>query len=99
MELLENEPDHLLKPAIRVECEADMPVPCVADGDRDPELTAPRLRPGRLVHARADDTQLELGDAALHTEQQTVVRAARIVHAVQVDDAGLDQPAQLEQMM
>src|SRR5262245_4580517 len=76
-----------------------MPVPCVADGDRDPELAAPRLRPGRLVHARADDTQLELGDAALHAEQEPVVRTARIVHAVEVDDAGLDQAAQLEQMM
>src|SRR5262245_66354629 len=76
-----------------------MPVPCIADGDRDPELAAPRLRPGRLVHARADDTQLELRDAALHAEQEPVVRTARIVHAVEVDDAGLDQPAQLEQMM
>ena len=35
--------------------------------------------------------QLELADAALHAEQQAIVRPARVVDAVEVDDAGLDQ--------
>ena len=84
---------------IRIEAETDVPIPGVADRDRDPQLAAPRLRSCRLVHSGSDDAQLELADAALHAEQQAIVRAARIVDAVEIDDAGLDQPAQLEQMM
>ena len=36
--------------------------------------------------------------AALHTEQQAIVRPARVVYAIKVDDTGLHQSAQLKQM-
>ena len=76
-----------------------MPVPDVADRDRDPQLAAPRLRSYRVVHPRSDDPQLELADAALHAEQQAIVRPARVVHAIKVDDAGIHQSAQLQEMV
>ena len=98
-ELLEHQPDHLLQPSIRIEAEADVPVPGVADRHRDPKLAAPRFRSYRVVHPGSDDSQLELADAPLHAEQQAVVGPARVVHAIKVDDTGIHQSAQLEQMM
>ena len=88
-----------MQPAIGIEAETDVAIPGVADWSRDPQLAAPRLRSCRLVHSGSDDVQLELADAALHAEQQAVVGAARVVHTVEVDDAGFHQSAQLEQMM
>ena len=43
--------------------------------------------------------QLELADAALHAQQQPVVGPARVIDAVDVDDARLYQAAQFEQVM
>src|SRR5262245_41029695 len=68
-ELLKDKPDHLLQPPVRIEAEADVPVPSVTDWTRDPQLAAPGLRSCRLVHPRSDDPQLELADAPLHAEQ------------------------------
>jgi hypothetical protein len=99
MELLEHQPDHLLQASIRIEAEADVPVPGVADRDRDPQLAALRFRSCRLIHPGSDDSQLELADAPLHAEQQTVVRPARVVYAIEVDDPGIHESAQLQQMM
>jgi hypothetical protein len=41
----------------------------------------------------------QLTDAALHTEKQTIIWATRIVDAIEVDDAGIDETAELEQVM
>jgi hypothetical protein len=41
----------------------------------------------------------QLTDAALHTEKQTIIWATRIVDAIGVDDAGIDETAELEQVM
>src|SRR6266699_2619350 len=68
-ELLKDKPDHLLQPPIRIEAEANVPVPSVTDWTRDPQLAAPGLRSCCLVHPRSDDPQLELADAPLHAEQ------------------------------
>src|SRR5260221_564837 len=43
-ELLEHQPDYLLQPPIRIETEADVPVPGIADRDRDSQLAALRFR-------------------------------------------------------
>src|SRR6266446_2582575 len=67
--LLKDKPDHLLQPPVRIEAEADVPVPSVTDWTRDPQLAAPGLRSCRLVHPRSNDPQLELADAPLHAEQ------------------------------
>src|SRR6185369_1309269 len=40
-ELLKDELDHLLQPAIRIKTEADMPIPGVADRRGDPQLATP----------------------------------------------------------
>ena len=74
-------------------------MPDVADRHADAQLAAPRLGAGGIEHAGAQHAELELADAALHAEQQPIVRPAGIVDAVEVDDARLDQAAQLEQVM
>src|SRR5882762_8088018 len=49
--------------------------------------------------ARRRGFKLELADAALHAKQQAIVPSARVINAIEIDDAGLHQSAQLEQMM
>src|SRR5258707_6591312 len=73
--------------------------PGIADRHRDPQLAALRFRSCRVVHPGADDPQLELADAALHPKQQAVVRPARIVHAIEVDDTRIHQSTQFQEMM
>jgi hypothetical protein len=98
-ELLEHQPDYLLQPPIWIEAEADVPVPRVADWDRDPQLAALRFRSCRLVHPGSNNPQLELADAPLHAKQQAVVRPAGVVHAIEVDDTGIHQSAQFQEMV
>ena len=57
------------------------------------------LGAGGFEHARPEHAEFELADAALHTQQQPIVGPTRVVHAVQIDDPGLDQTAQLQQMV
>jgi hypothetical protein len=57
--------------------------PCLAD---------PGLRASQM--AAGPRPQIELADAALHTEQQAIVRPARVVYAIKVDEAGFYQSAQ-----
>jgi hypothetical protein len=35
----------------------------------------------------------------LHTQKQPIIRAARIINAVEIDDAGFDKTTQLKQVM
>ena len=98
-EPLEHQSDRLLQANVRIEAEPDLAMPDIADRHADPQLAPAGLRPGGVEHARADHAELELADAALHAKQQTIVRAAGIIDAVEVDDPRLDQPAQLEQVM
>ena len=74
-------------------------MPDVADRHADAQLAAARLGAGGVEHAGAQHAELELADAALHAEQQPIVRPAGVVDAVQVDHPRLDQAAQLEQVM
>ena len=98
-EPLEHLSDRLLQSDVRIEAEPDLAMPDIADRHADPQLAPAGLRPGGVEHARADHAELELADAALHAKQQTIVRSAGIIDAVEVDDPRLDQPAQLEQVM
>jgi len=91
--------DRFLKALIGVKGQAIFAIPEVSDRDADPELAAPRHRASSIMHAGAEHAQFELADASLHAEQQSVVRTARIVDTVHVDDAGLNQAAQIEQVM
>ena len=74
-------------------------MPDVADRHAMPQLAPARLGAGGIEHAGAQHAELELADAALHAQQQPIVRPTGVVDAVEVDDARLDQPAQLEQVM
>jgi len=94
-----HQPDRLLQPEVRVEAEAEVSMPDIADRHADPQLTPARLRSRGVVHARTDHAELELADAALHSKEQPIVRPAGVVDAVEVDHPSLDQPAELEQVM
>jgi hypothetical protein len=95
----EDQPDHLLDPQVGIEAEAELAMPHIADRHADAQLTAPRFGAGGVEHAGTQHTELELADAALHAEQQPVVRPAGVIDPVQIDHARLHQPAELEQVM
>lgn len=88
-----------MQPDVGIDAEPPVAVPDIADRHADPQLATARLSPGGVNHARPDHTQLELADAALHAEQQPVVRPTGVVDAIKVDRTGLDQTAQFKQMM
>jgi len=73
-------------------------MPDGADRHADAQFAAPRFGSGGVEHAGAQHAKLELADAALHAEQEPIVRPAGIVDSVEVDHARLDQAAELEQM-
>src|SRR4051812_9145880 len=95
----EDQPDHFLDPPVRIKAEADLAMPDVADRHADTQLAASRLGTGGIEHTRPQHAELELADAALHTEQQPIVRPAGVVDPVHIDHPRLDQPAKLEQVM
>src|SRR5713226_1018623 len=96
---LEDLAGDFLHSAIRIEAEADLSMPDIADRHGNPEFTASGLGSRGIQHPRSQNAELELTDAALHAQEQAIIRATRVVHAIKVDDAGIDETAQLEQMM
>ncbi len=98
-EALEDPAGDLLDTAIRIEAETNLPMPDKANRHGNPELTSASFGPRGVQHAGAQDTQLEFADATLHSQKQTVIREARIIDAIKVDDAGIDETAELEQVM
>ena len=98
-EPVENQPCGFLDPDVGIKTQPDLAMPDVADRDRDPELSPPRLGTGGVEHARTQNAKLELTNAALHAEQEPIVRATRVVDAVEIYDAGLHQAAKLEEVM
>ena len=98
-EALEDQPYRLLETQVGVEAEAMLTVPEVADRHADAELAALRLGARRIEHPRAQDPKFEFADAALHAEQEAVVRSTRVVHAVEVYHSGLDEAAEFQQVM
>src|SRR5215213_10107919 len=98
-EALEDPAGDFLHAAIRIEAETDLSMPDIADRHRNPEPTSSGLGPCGIQHPRTQNAELELTDAALHAQQQPIIRATRIIDAIEVDDASVDETAQLEQMM
>src|ERR1700678_779208 len=96
---LEDPADDLRDAAIRIEAETDLSMPDIADRHRNPEFTSAGLGPGGVQHPRTQNAEFKLTDAAFHTEKQTIVWATRIVDAIKVDVAGIDETAELEQVM
>src|SRR3954465_472034 len=91
--------DGFLDAQIGIEAEAEIAMPDVSDRHADAQLATPCLGPSGLKHPGAQNAELELADAALHAQEQTVVRATRIVDPLEVNDARFDEPAQFEQVM
>src|SRR3954454_5614648 len=75
----EDQPDHFLDPLVRIEAKTDLAMPDVADRHADAQLATARLGAGGIEHARPQHTELELADAALHAEQQSIVRPAGVI--------------------
>ena len=79
----EDQADHLLNPQVGIEAEADLAMPEVADRHADAQFAPPRLGASGVEHAGTQDAKLELADAALHAQQEPIVRAAGIVDPIQ----------------
>jgi len=58
----------LLDSDVGIKAQADLPMPNVADRHRNPQLPAPGLGTGGVVHAGAQHAEFELADAALHAQ-------------------------------
>ena len=71
-------------------------MPDVTDGHAYPRLAASGFRTRSVIHAGAQHTEFELADAAFHSQQQPIVRAARIVYGIKVDHACADKSAQFQ---
>src|SRR5829696_9465745 len=96
---LEDLTDGFLDAQIGIEAEAEIAMPDVSDRHADAQLAPPCLGPSGLKHPGAQNAELELADAALHAQEQTVVRATRVVDPFEVNHACFDEPAQFEQVM
>ena len=82
-EALENPAGDFLDAAIRIEAQADLPMPDIADRHGDPEFPSAGLRSRGVQHPRSQDAKFELADAALHAQQQAIVGTARVIDAVE----------------
>src|SRR3954462_15008306 len=91
--------DGFLDAQIGIEAGAEIAMPDVSDRHADAQLAPPCLGPGGITHPSAQNAELELADAALHAQEQTVIRATRIVDPLEVNHARFDEPAQFEQVM
>src|SRR3954453_15392641 len=95
----EDQADRFPHAQVGIEAQTGLAVPRVADRHADAQLAAPRLGARGVEHAGAQHPELELADAALHAQEEPVVRVAGVVDPVEVDHPRLDQPAQLEEVV
>jgi hypothetical protein len=98
-EASEDQLDHFLEADVRIEAKARFAMPNVAERNRQAQLAPARLRSHGIEHPSPQDAELELADAALHAQEQAIVRATGIVHPVEINHPRFDQPAQFKQMM
>lgn len=89
----EDQPDHLLQTHIRIEPQTYLTMPDIAERHRKAQFTPARLRPGGIKHPGPEHAQLELADAALHSQEQAIIGQTGIVRTVVIDDAGFDKSA------
>lgn len=79
--------------------ETYLPVPDVPDQYADAQVASPSLGTGGIQHSGTKHPKFELADAALHAEQQPVIRLTRVIDAVEIDDPGVNEPAKLQQVV
>jgi hypothetical protein len=95
----EDQSNRFLQAQIRIKPEADLAVPDVANGHADPQLSPSGFGARGIEHTSAQDPKFKLTDAALHTEQQSIVGPTRIVDTVHIDHPRFDQTTQLKQVV
>ena len=95
----EDQSRRFLNPHVWIKTQADLSMPEIANRHRNPQFAAPGLRTGGVVHPCAKDAQFKLANAPLHTQEEPIIRPARIIDAVEVDDSGLYKAAELKEMV
>src|ERR1035438_572609 len=75
----------LLDPLVGIQAQSYLAMPDVASRDADAQVAAKSLAMLSIMHACANDAEFKLADAALHAQQQPIVRPARIINAVRID--------------
>ncbi len=94
---VEHEADRPVNALIGIEFDSIVTPAEKADRHRRQQFTTLCLLHQGRIRALAQDRQLHLGKRALHAQQQSVVRLARVVDAIFVDDQRIDETAELEQ--
>lgn len=65
------------------------------DGVYNPRRPNDRL----LLGMKGSISEFELANAALHSQQKAIIGSPRIIDAIKINDDGIDETAQLKQMM
>jgi hypothetical protein len=91
--------DGFLDANVRVKTQTNLTMPDVANRHGDAQLASSRLGARGIKHPRAQDAQLELANAALHAQKQPIVGTTRIIDAIEIDDARLNEAAEFKQVM
>ena len=99
IEQLKHHPDRCLRLLVRIE--RNLPRRTLHISHRNPaaELAAPCLRPLARQHARLENVQLRFRHRALEAKQETIVEVGRIIYSIGVGDQGVEQRADLQQLM
>jgi transposase len=98
-EPVEDLTDDFLNTHVRIEAETDFSMPAVSDRYCNAQFTSLCLGSLGIQHTGPQDAKLELADTSFHSQQQSIVRSTRVIHAIHVDHTRLNQSAQLEQVM
>ena len=98
-ELAEHQSDSLLDALIRIFLDPITIGSQIPDGHRCEQLATFCFELDCFLTPLPQQREFKFTHRPLHPEQQSVVRMARIINAVFVDDQGTDQAAELEQSM
>ena len=96
--LVEDEPDRLLDPAVRILLQ---PIAGLDEADRcgDDQLAPARLLVTRRQRALPQEIELVLIETALEAEEQPVIALARRIDRLPVDEHRVDHAAHLDQLL
>jgi hypothetical protein len=98
-EFLKDQAERPLDPLVRVLLQPPVARLDIPDGQADDELAALGLRGARRVRPLPQPAELGLAHRPLEPEQQPIVELAGIVDAFGVNDQGVEQPAELQQLI
>ncbi len=99
LEQLEHHTDHALSLLVGVERHFARRAAHITHRQRLAELPPPGLGVAARQHPRLDDVQFCFRHRPLQPKQQTIVEVGRIIHAVNIGDQGVEQRADLQQLV